>query len=120
MSKKNAVPNTMVIAGLSAIITYVPEIGMLRGKFLGLSGYCDFVSDSIQGLQREGEISLREYLQDCLESGIDPYVKHEKVKTFTLRFPESFGERLSIAAAEHQKSLNAFIVDTLNERISQR
>lgn len=120
MTKKNAALNTMIIAELPALITYVPEIGMFRGKFLGLSGYCDFVSDSIQGLQREGEISLREYLEDCREAGIDPFENQEKVKTFTLRFPESFGERLSIAAAEHQKSLNAFIVDTLSERINQR
>ncbi len=44
------VQNTMVVAGQQAVISYVPEIGMFRGKFLGLSGYCDFVSDSIQGL----------------------------------------------------------------------
>ena len=48
-------PNSMEIAGQPAVITYVPELNAFRGKFLGLSGYCDFVSDSIQGLQKEGE-----------------------------------------------------------------
>lgn len=119
MTKKVAAPNTMFISGFPALITYVPEISMFRGKFLGLSGYCDFVSDSIQGLKKEGEISLREYIEDCSENGIDPYASQEKVKTFTLRYPESFGERLNIAASEHQKSLNAFIVETLSERINQ-
>lgn len=57
-------PNSMEIAGQPAVITYVPELNAFRGKFLGLSGYCDFVSDSIQGLQKEGELSLREYLED--------------------------------------------------------
>lgn len=47
-------PNSMEIAGQPAVITYVPELNAFRGKFLGLSGYCDFVSDSIQGLQKEG------------------------------------------------------------------
>ena len=42
-------PNSMEIAGQPAVITYVPELNAFRGKFLGLSGYCDFVSDSIQG-----------------------------------------------------------------------
>lgn len=56
-------PNSMEIAGQPAVITYVPELNAFRGKFLGLSGYCDFVSDSIQGLQKEGELSLREYLR---------------------------------------------------------
>ncbi|HHM4184178.1 TPA: toxin-antitoxin system HicB family antitoxin, partial [Escherichia coli] len=40
-------PNSMEIAGQPAVITYVPELNAFRGKFLGLSGYCDFVSDSI-------------------------------------------------------------------------
>ncbi|EHD23629.1 MULTISPECIES: type II toxin-antitoxin system HicB family antitoxin [Brenneria] len=117
MTKALNTPNTMVVAGQPAIISYVPEIGMFRGKFIGLSGYCDFVADSIDGLRSEGEISLREYLADCQESGIDPYEREEKVKTFTLRYPESFGERLTIAAAERQVSVNAFIVETLNERM---
>ena len=45
-------PNSMEIAGQPAVITYVPEPNAFRGKFPGLSGYCDFVSDSIQGLQK--------------------------------------------------------------------
>ncbi|MFV8800299.1 type II toxin-antitoxin system HicB family antitoxin [Yersinia sp. LJYL362] len=117
MSQTIAAPNTMNVAGQPALITYVPEIGMFRGKFLGLSGYCDFVSDSIQGLQKEGEISLREYLDDCQSSGIEPYANQEKIKTFTLRYPESFGDRLSHAAAEHQVSINAFIVETLDDKM---
>ncbi|MGC6733027.1 type II toxin-antitoxin system HicB family antitoxin, partial [Escherichia coli] len=83
-----------------AVITYVPELNAFRGKFLGLSGYCDFVSDSIQGLQKEGELSLREYLEDCKAAGIEPYARTEKIKTFTLRYPESLSERLNNAAAQ--------------------
>ncbi len=114
---KFAIPNAMEIAGHPAAINYVPELGMFRGKFLGLSGYCDFVSDSIEGLKKEGELSIREYLQDCSAAGIDPFAKQEKIKTFTLRYPESFGERLNQAAAENEISVNAFIVNTLNERM---
>ncbi|MGP3146045.1 type II toxin-antitoxin system HicB family antitoxin [Serratia bockelmannii] len=114
---KITTPNTMEIAGQPAIISYVPEMGAFRGKFLGLTGYCDFVSDSIQGLKAEGEISLREYLDDCSAAGIKPYARQEKVKTFTLRYPESFGERLNHAAAERETSVNAFIIETLNERM---
>ncbi|MDQ9656943.1 toxin-antitoxin system HicB family antitoxin, partial [Serratia marcescens] len=54
---------------------------------------------------------------DCSTAGIEPYARQEKIKTFTLRYPESFGERLNQAAAEHEVSVNAFIVETLNERM---
>lgn len=114
---KVSTPNSIDIAGQPAVITYVPELGAFRGKFLGLSGYCDFVSDSIQGLKKEGEVSLREYLEDCSAAGTEPYARQEKVKTFTLRYPESFGERLNQAAAEHETSVNAYIIETLNERM---
>ncbi|HAT2783259.1 TPA: type II toxin-antitoxin system HicB family antitoxin [Citrobacter koseri] len=114
---KVSTPNSIDIAGQPAVISYVPELNAFRGKFLGLSGYCDFVSDSIQGLQKEGEISLREYLEDCSAAGIEPYARQEKVKTFTLRYPESFGERLNQAAAENETSVNSFIIETLNERM---
>ncbi|AST77799.1 TPA: type II toxin-antitoxin system HicB family antitoxin [Citrobacter freundii] len=116
---KLKMPNAMEIAGQPAVINYVPELNAFRGKFLGLSGYCDFVSDSIQGLQKEGELSLREYLDDCREAGIEPYAQQEKLKTFTLRYPESFGERLSFAAAQEQVSVNTWIIDTLSERLKQ-
>ncbi len=46
-----------------------------------------------------------------------PYARQEKIKTFTLRYPESFGEHLNQAAAEHEISVNAFIIETLNERM---
>ncbi|MGO3396953.1 MAG: type II toxin-antitoxin system HicB family antitoxin [Serratia proteamaculans] len=117
MTKIAATPNTMEIAGQPAIISYVPEISAFRGKFLGLTGYCDFVSDSIQGLKTEGEISLREFLEDCSAASIEPYTRQEKTKTFTLRYSESFGERLNQAAAENEVSVNSFIVETLNERM---
>lgn len=119
MNKVTAMPNTMVINGQPAAVNFVAELGAFRGKFIGLSGYCDFVADSIEGLKREGEISLRDYLTDCCESGIDPYEQDEKVKTFTLRYPESFGEQLALAAAEHQLSLNSYIVAALSEKMKK-
>ncbi|MCT2388609.1 type II toxin-antitoxin system HicB family antitoxin [Erwinia pyrifoliae] len=114
---KTSTTNTIEIAGQPAVIVFVPELNAFRGKFLGLTGYCDFVSDSIQGLKNEGEISLREYLDDCSAAGIEPYARQEKIKTFTLRYPESFGERLNQAAAGHETSVNTFIIETLNERM---
>lgn len=115
MTNKSVSNTTM--AGQPVVISYVPELSAFRGKFLGLTGYCDFVSDSIRGLQKEAEISLREYLEDCASAGIEPYAKEEKTKTFTLRYPESFGERLNQAAAENETSVNSFIIETLNERM---
>jgi predicted HicB family RNase H-like nuclease len=117
MTDSHSIPNTMVICGQPALITWIPEISLFRGKFLGLSGYCDFVSDSAKGLAQEGEISLNEYIADCKASGIEPYEREEKTKTFTLRYPESFGERLATAAAERRMSVNSYIVEILSKQM---
>nr|WP_246395997.1 type II toxin-antitoxin system HicB family antitoxin [Gluconacetobacter tumulisoli] len=57
--------NTMTIGGQRVVIRFDPEIGMFRGKFVGLSGDADFYADSVTGLQREGETSLRVFLDMC-------------------------------------------------------
>ncbi|WP_390197470.1 toxin-antitoxin system HicB family antitoxin [Brenneria goodwinii] len=44
-----------------------------------------------------------------------PYEREEKIKAFTLRAPESFGERLAIAAAERQIAVNAFMDNALTK-----
>ncbi|AIR61972.1 DNA repair protein [Cedecea neteri] len=120
MTTAEPLPNIMIICGQPALITWVSDINLFRGKFLGLTGYCDFVADSASGLIREGETSLQCYLEDCSTAGIEPFEKEEKMKTFTLRYPESFGEHLAIAAAEQQMSLNSYIIGALTRQLKNR
>jgi len=61
---------TMTIAGRHAVVRYDDEIGMYRGEFVGLNGGADFYSDTIEGLQREAEISLTWYLRMCHEDSV--------------------------------------------------
>jgi predicted HicB family RNase H-like nuclease len=72
--------NVMTINGYQAVINYDPEIQMFRGEFLGLNGGADFYARDVEGLQREGEISLKVFLEACAEDGVDPR------KTFSGKF----------------------------------
>jgi predicted HicB family RNase H-like nuclease len=67
---KPKTPNSMEIAGQPAVINYVPELNAFRGKFLGLSGYCDFVSDSIQGYNRRARYHYRSISQIVMKRGL--------------------------------------------------
>lgn len=60
--------NTMIIGGQQAVISYDPDIEMFRGEFVGLDGGADFYSDSVEGLRREGEISLKVHQEESLRS----------------------------------------------------
>jgi hypothetical protein len=61
--------NTMTINGYHIVITYDKEIAMFRGEFTGLNGGADFYATDIMTLRKEGEISLRVFLESCRERG---------------------------------------------------
>ena len=103
--------NVMTIGGYQAVIAYDPEIQMFRGEFLGLNGGADFYAKDVDGLQREGEISLKVFLEACVEEGVDPR-KHFSGK-FILRIDPATHEAAVIAAAAHGKSLNQFAIEAI-------
>ena len=63
--------NTMEIKGYRAVIQYDPDIEMFRGEFVGMNGGADFYAKDIDGLRKEGKISLRVFLEMCKAMGIE-------------------------------------------------
>ena len=61
--------NIMEINGYWAIVNYDPEIDMYRGEFAGLNGGADFYAADVDGLKREGALSLKVFLDMCREDG---------------------------------------------------
>ncbi len=64
--------NTMEINGYRAVVTYDPELEMFRSEFTGLNGGADFYAQDIDGLKREGALSLKVFLEMCKEDGVEP------------------------------------------------
>jgi predicted HicB family RNase H-like nuclease len=106
----------MKIRGYQAVIGYDEEIDMFRGEFVGLNGGADFYATDIASLRKEGEISLRVFLDACRERGIEP-TKHFSGK-FNLRVPPDLHERLAVQAAAHGKSINAWVLDLLKDQLT--
>ena len=105
--------NTMMIDGHQAVITFDPEIQLFRGEFLGLSGGADFYAKDVKGLQREGSISLKVFLDACAEDGAEP--RKSFSGKFSLRVAPSIHEAAAIAAAAHGMSLNQWAEDVLRK-----
>jgi len=108
--------NTLTINGYNAVVAYDEEIDMFRGEFVGLNGGADFYASDIAGLRKEGEISLRVFLDACQARGIEPR-RHYSGK-FNLRAPPDLHERLATQAAAHGKSINAWVLDVLKEQVT--
>jgi predicted HicB family RNase H-like nuclease len=63
--KQSKAMNTLTIGSYRAVIAVDPDIQMFRGEFVGLNGGADFYAADVEGLRREGEISLRVFLNAC-------------------------------------------------------
>jgi predicted HicB family RNase H-like nuclease len=105
--------NTMIIDGHHAVITFDPDIQMFRGEFVGLNGGADFYAKDVKGLQKEGTISLRVFLDACAEDGVEP--RKQFSGKFSLRVDPSTHEAAAIAAAAEGKSLNQWAEDVLRQ-----
>lgn len=96
--------NTMTISGYPAVIAFDPDRQMFRGEFVNLNGGADFYAADVAGLKREGEISLRLFLEACKRRGIAP--RKQFSGKFSLRVDPATHEAAAIAAAAHGQSLN--------------
>lgn len=105
--------NTMTINDYQAVIMFDPDIQMFRGEFIGLNGGADFYAKDVDGLRREGEISLRVFLEACAEDGVDPH-KHFSGK-FSLRVDPELHEAAVIAAAAQGQSLNQWATEAIRQ-----
>lgn len=103
--------NIMEIDGYRATIAYDPEIEMFRGEFVNLNGGADFYAADIKNLKKEGEISLRVFLQACTKRNIKP--KKDFSGKFNIRISPDLHEEITIVASATGKSLNQWVVDTL-------
>lgn len=103
--------NVMEINGVKAVIAFDPEINMFRGEFMGLNGGADFYSTDIDGLRREGETSLKVFLDMCAEEGVSPYRKTSG--RLNLRLSQELYDKAATLANASGKSLNAWIADVI-------
>ena len=108
-----AMMNTMEIQGYKAIIKYDPVIDMFRGEFVALNGGADFYASDIKNLHKEGETSLKVFLEMCREEGINPHKEYSG--KFNLRVSPELHAEVAAKAAAEGKSLNKCVADMLDE-----
>ena len=107
--------NVMIIDGYRAVIQYDPEIEMFRGEFTSLNGGADFYGDSVAALRKEGEISLRVFLDECTKRGIEPSKSYSG--KFQTRLSAELHRLAADAAAARGQSLNQFVADAVEHEV---
>lgn len=105
--------NQMTINGVKAIISYDSDIDLFRGEFIGLNGGADFYASDAEGLRREGELSLKVFIDACKEDGVEP-IKAYSGK-FVLRISPDDHASATLAATALGKSLNQWASEVLKQ-----
>ena len=105
--------NVMNINGYKALIAFDPDTNLFRGEFLDLNDGADFYAADVESLRREGETSLKVFLDMCREDGVEP-VKSYSGKLM-VRLPAELHQRAAVSAASQGKSLNAWLADVATQ-----
>lgn len=107
--------NIIEINGYRAVVQYDPEIDMFRGKFIGVNGGADFYATDIDGLRREGGISLKVFWDMCREDGVEPHKEYSG--KFNLRVSAHLHAAIAVHAAADGKSLNQWLANVLDQSV---
>ena len=107
--------NQIEVQGHKAIVSFDPDIGLLRGEFVGLNGGADFYADSVEQLLREAEHSLVTFLNVCQEKGIEPY--QVTSGELVAQIPSRLHEQILIAAASAGQSFNEWVASALERQV---
>jgi predicted HicB family RNase H-like nuclease len=113
----DAMKNIMEINGHKAVIQYDPENEIFRGEFIALNGGADFYAKDIKGLRKEGEISLKVFMDMCREKELEPVKKFSG--KFNLRVPSKLHAEMAAVAAADGKSINVWIVEKLSTMVDK-
>ena len=108
--------NVTEIDGHKAVVSFDPDIGMIRGEFLGLSGGADFYAESVKTLETEGRKSLDVYRDLCREKNVEPFRAFSG--KFNVRLAPEMHEKAVIAAAAENKSLNEWVAEAIEAAAS--
>lgn len=107
--------NMVEINGYRAVVQYDPDIDMFRGEFIGLNGGADFYAKDIDGLRKEGKISLKVFLEMCQDDRVEPRKAYSG--KFNLRVPLKLHAEITARALTEGKSLNQWVADVLDESL---
>ena len=107
--------NIMTLGNMKAKIEFDQDTELFRGEILGLTGSADFYGKTVAALKREFKKSLEVYLDECTRRGIAPYKSYSG--KFVARVGPDIHEMISVAAADEDKTLNAWVKDTLTRAV---
>lgn len=107
---------TMQYQGYIGRVEYDEDAGLFHGEVANLRDIVTFQGRSVAELKRAFRDSIQDYLAFCVKKGRDP----EKPMSgkFVVRVSPDVHARVAAAAARADKSMNAWVTETLERAAS--
>jgi len=107
--------NTITYKGYIAQIEPDLEDGILVGRVINTRDIIGFHGNTISEAIAGFHAVIEEYLEDCQKKGIEPNKPYSG--RFNLRVPPHLHSEVATAAAKAGKSLNQWVIDTLDRMV---
>lgn len=107
----------MQYKGYIGTVQYDPDARILHGEISGLRDVITFESSTASGIEKAFRESVDDYLAFCRARGEKPEKSYSG--QFLVRADAELHRNLSVLADAAGKSLNALVVDYLNQSANQ-
>ena len=109
----------MEYKGYVAAVEFDDSVGRLHGRVVNSGAYpiATFEATDVNGIRREFERSIDEYLASCREDDVEP--KKPFSGTLNLRLRSDLHQRAPLSASAHGMSLNRWIKQAVEEKASR-
>ncbi len=109
----------MEYKGYVAAVEFDDSVGRLHGRVVNSGAYpiATFEATDVDGIRREFQRSIDEYLASCREDGVEP--KKPFSGTLNLRLGPDLHQRAALSATAHGVSLNSWIKRAVEEKASR-
>ena len=102
--------------GYIATVEYDDSVDLLHGEVINTGSYpvVTFEAADVEGLKREFQISVDDYLAWCKEDGVEP--QRPSSGSLNLQLDTELHRRVAISAARNRKSIDDWIKDVARTR----
>ncbi len=109
----------MEYKGYAAAIEFDYSVGRLHGRVVKSGPYpiATFEATDVDGIRREFQRSIDEYLASCKEDGVEP--RKPFSGTLNLRLGPDLQQRAALSASARGMSLNSWIKQVVDEKASR-
>ena len=109
----------MEYKGYVAAVEFDDTVGRLHGRVVNSGAYpiATFEATDVDGIRREFERAIDDYLASCREDGVEP--RKPFSGTLNLRLGPDLHQRAALSATAHGVSLNSWIKQAVEEKASR-